>query len=513
GHLRDLPQRKLGVDVEHGFTPEYVTIKEKAKTLAEIKKAAKAAAQVLLATDPDREGEAIAWHVASQLGNGGAGKVRRVLFHEITKDAVAHALAHPLDIDQRKVDAQQARRVLDRLVGYKTSPLLWKSIKTGLSAGRVQTVALRLICEREEEIRKFVPQEYWTVEADLEKDGQAFQARLHKLEGKKPEIKDEATARAIVADALKLPFKVSAVEKGERRRPAPPPFRTSTLQQEAAKQLGFSAAVTMRIAQQLYEGIEVGAEGPVGLITYMRTDSVRVADSAIAQARDYIAKEFGKPYLPAEPVVHKGGKSSTRVQDAHEAIRPTEVLRRPDDLKQHLDSRQFKLYQLIWRRFVASQMTPAVFETTKVDFDLGRFVFRATGSRVLFDGYHKLYHEAHEPEEGKTLDDLPPIPPLAQGDVVTVKQITPNQHFTEPPPRFSEASLVKELERLGIGRPSTYASIISTLKTRWYATAKDRRFAPTPLGETVWQVMKRSFPDVFEVGFTAQMEDELDKVE
>ncbi len=511
GHLRDLPQRKLGVDVENGFTPEYVTIKEKAKTLAEIKKAAKASERVLLATDPDREGEAIAWHVASQLSNGG--KVRRVLFHEITKDAVAHALAHPLDIDQRKVDAQQARRVLDRLVGYKTSPLLWKSIKTGLSAGRVQTVALRLICEREEEIRKFVPQEYWTIEADLEKDAQAFQARLHKLDGKKPEIKDEATARAIVADALKIPFKVTTVEKGERRRAAPPPFRTSTLQQEAAKQLGFSAAVTMRIAQQLYEGIEVGEEGPVGLITYMRTDSVRVADSAIAQARDYIGKEFGPRYLPAEPVVHKGGKSNSRVQDAHEAIRPTDVLRTPDGLKQYLDSKQFKLYQLIWRRFVASQMTPAVFETTKVDFDLGRFVFRATGSRVLFDGYHKLYHEAHEPEEAKTLEDLPPIPPLVEGEVVTVKQITPSQHFTEPPPRFSEASLVKELERLGIGRPSTYASIISTLKMRWYATAKDRRFAPTPLGETVWQVMKRSFPDVFDVGFTAQMEDELDKVE
>src|SRR6266550_2859303 len=476
GHLRDLPRRELGVDVENNFAPKYVTIKEKAKTLAEIKKAAKAADRVLLATDPDREGEAIAWHVASQLN--GNGNVQRVLFHEITKDAVAQALAHPLEIDQRKVDAQQARRVLDRLVGYKTSPLLWKSIKT-----------------------------------DLEKDGQAFQARLHKLEGKKPEIKDEATARAIVADALKIPFKVTAVEKGERRRAAPPPFRTSTLQQEAAKQLGFSAAVTMRIAQQLYEGIEVGEEGPVGLITYMRTDSVRVADSAIAQARDYIGKEFGPRYLPAEPVLHKSGKSNSRVQDAHEAIRPTDVLRTPDGLKQYLDSKQFKLYQLIWRRFVASQMNPAVFETTKVDFDLGRFVFRATGSRVLFDGYHKLYHEAHEPEEAKTLEDLPPIPPLAEGEVVPVKQITPSQHFTEPPPRFSEASLVKELERLGIGRPSTYASIISTLKMRWYATAKDRRFAPTPLGETVWQVMKRSFPDVFEVGFTAQMEDELDKVE
>src|SRR5437879_2073585 len=481
------------------------------------KEAVKKKAEVRQATDPGRKpgddgGTATAVAVAPKrrprkpkapAAESGGGKGALVIVESPTKAktigkylgsgyTVKATVGHLRDLPQRKLGVD---------------------IKTGLSAGRVQTVALRLICEREEEIRKFVPQEYWTIEADLEKDGQAFQARLHKLEGKKPEIKDEATARAIVVDALKLPFKVSEVEKGERRRPAPPPFRTSTLQQEAAKQLGFSAAVTMRIAQQLYEGIEVGAEGPVGLITYMRTDSVRVADSAIAQARDYIGKEFGKPYLPAEPVVHKGGKSSTRVQDAHEAIRPTDVPRRPDDLKQHLDSRQFKLYQLIWRRFVASQMTPAVFETTKVDFDLGRFVFRATGSRVLFDGYHKLYHEAHEPEEGKTLDDLPPIPPLAQGDVVTVKQITPNQHFTEPPPRFSEASLVKELERLGIGRPSTYASIISTLKTRWYATAKDRRFAPTPLGETVWQVMKRSFPDVFEVGFTAQMEDELDKVE
>src|SRR5690242_14558212 len=305
GHLRDLPRRKLGVDVDNGFEPEYVTIKEKAKTLAEIKKAARAASQVLIATDPDREGEAIAWHVAGQLGK--RDKVRRVLFHEITKDAVKLALANPLDIDQRKVDAQQARRVLDRLVGYKTSPLLWKSIKTGLSAGRVQTVALRLICEREDEIRKFVPQEYWTVEADLEKDGQAFQARLHKLDGKKPEIRDEATARAIVADVLKIPFKVTTVEKGERRRAAPPPFRTSTLQQEAAKQLGFSAAVTMRIAQQLYEGIEVGAEGPVGLITYMRTDSVRVADSAIAQPRNYIAKNYANRYSPAASVGHKRG--------------------------------------------------------------------------------------------------------------------------------------------------------------------------------------------------------------
>ena len=512
GHLRDLPKRELGVDVDNNFTPKYVTIKEKAKTLAEIKKAAKAADRVLLATDPDREGEAIAWHVASQLN--GNGNVRRVLFHEITKDAVAEALAHPLDIDQRKVDAQQARRVLDRLVGYKASPVLWKSIKTGLSAGRVQTVALRLIIEREEEIRKFVPQEYWTVAADLEKDGQPFQARLQKLAGHKPEIKNEADARAIVAEVEKLPFVVTAVERGERRRKAPAPFTTSTMQQEAAKQLGFSAGRTMRAAQKLYEGVELGEQGSVGLITYMRTDSVRVSDAAIKQARDYIHAQFDKRYLPDEPNVHKGGRGS-KVQDAHEAIRPTEVGFTPEDLKKYLERDLFKLYQLIWRRFLASQMTPAVYEATKVDFDLagGRFLFRATGSRQLFDGYHALYREAHEAEDAKTLDSLAEIPLLKQGDRVTLKQVVPSQHFTEPPPRYSEASLVKELERLGIGRPSTYAAIISTLRARWYATAKDRRFQPTPQGEIVWKVLKRSFPEVFEVGFTANMENELDKVE
>ncbi|HXF95722.1 MAG TPA: type I DNA topoisomerase [Gemmatimonadales bacterium] len=510
GHVRDLPKRELGVDVEHGFTPKYVTIKEKAKTLTEIKKAAKTAERVLIATDPDREGEAIAWHVAEQIGDGN--KVRRVLFHEITKDGVAQGLANPLDIDQRKVDAQQARRILDRLVGYKASPLLWKSIKTGLSAGRVQTVALRLICEREEEIRRFVPQEYWTIEAQLEKDGQAFLARLHKLDGHKPEIKTAEAAQAVVAEAAKLPFVVTEVSKKERRRNAPPPFTTSTLQQEAAKQLGFSAKRTMRAAQALYEGVEIGAEGPVGLITYMRTDSVRVAESAVAQARDYVRANFDGRYLPAVPNQHRG-KSGSRVQDAHEAIRPTDVARRPEALKRYLAPDLFKLYQLIWRRFVASQMTPELYELTTVDFDLGRFLFRATGSRVLFDGYRALYHEGHETEEGKSPDELGPIPALAPGDRVTVREITPSQHFTEPPPRYSEASLVKKLEELGIGRPSTYAAIISTLRERWYATTKDRRFAPTPQGEMVWKVMQRCFPEVFEVGFTAQMETELDKVE
>ena len=515
GHVRDLPPRKLGVDVENGFAPEYVTIKEKAKTLTEIKKAAKQAERVLIATDPDREGEAIAWHVASQLGNGH--KVRRVLFHEITKDAVANAIANPLDIDQKKVDAQQARRILDRLVGYKASPLLWKSIKSGLSAGRVQTVALRLICEREEEIRKFVPQEYWTIAADLEKDGQAFQARLHKLDGHKPEVKDGETARAIAAEAARLPFVVTDVRVNPRTKRAPDPFITSTLQQEAAKQLGFSAKRTMRAAQQLYEGVEIGAEGPVGLITYMRTDSVRVADSAIAQVRDYIRGHFDARYLPATPNEPRGRKGSGRVQDAHEAIRPTDVAREPEALKKQLESDLFKLYQLIWRRFVASQMAASQYETTTIDFDLGsppgRFLFRATGSRVLFDGFRVLYHEGHEKEERADPEDLAPIPALAVGDAATVKQVVPSQHFTEPPPRYSQASLVKKLEEEGIGRPSTYAAIISTLQSRWYATTKERRFSPTPLGEKVWKVMQRCFPEVFEVGFTAQMETELDKVE
>jgi DNA topoisomerase-1 len=511
GHLRDLPRRKLGVDVDNGFTPEYVTIKEKAKTLAEIKKAARSASEVLIATDPDREGEAIAWHVAGQLGKGRT--VHRVLFHEITKDAVKLALAHPLDIDQKKVDAQQARRILDRLVGYKASPLLWKSIKTGLSAGRVQTVALRLICEREDEIRKFVPQEYWTIEADLEKDGQAFQARLHKLDGAKPDIKDQATAQGIVDEAAKLPFVVTDVTRKERRRNPPAPFITSTLQQEAAKQLGFSAKRTMRAAQGLYEGVDVG-EGPVGLITYMRTDSVRVADSAIVQAREFIQANYDKRYLPDTPNVHAGKRGGAgRVQDAHEAIRPTEVSRRPEAVKQYLESDLFKLYQLIWKRFVASQMTPEVYELTTVDFDLGRFLFRSTGSVVLFDGYRVLFREGHEAEEAKSGDDFGPIPPLAAGDRPTLKGITPTQHFTEPPPRFSQASLVKTLEEQGIGRPSTYAAIISTLQARWYATMKERRFSPTPLGEKVWKVMQRCFPDTFQVGFTAQMETELDKVE
>jgi DNA topoisomerase-1 len=510
GHLRDLPQRELGVDVDQDFAPKYVTIRGKGKTLAELKRAAKSVGAVYLATDPDREGEAIAWHVADQLGSGP--EVRRVLFHEITRDAVREAIQHPTAIDDRKVDAQQARRILDRLVGYKASPLLWKSIKTGLSAGRVQTVALRLIVEREEEIRAFTPKEYWSIEAELEAKRKTFLAKLHKIKGHKPELPNEAAARAVVDAVTGKPFIVSAVTRRERRKHAPPPFTTSTLQQEAAKQLGFSAQRTMRAAQQLYEGIEIGDEGAVGLITYMRTDSTRVAPVAIEAVRAFIAETYAPKYLPEKPNVFAARKAA-RTQDAHEAIRPSDVHRRPDLVKKFLSPDQAKLYQLIWQRFVGSQMAPVVYDTTTIDFEIGDYLFRATGSVVVFDGYHAVFHEGHEAEEGRTLEDLKPVPPLEQGDEAKVKQITPNQHFTEPPPRYSEASLVKELEKRGIGRPSTYSAIISTLRARDYVNLQDRRFHPTDLGETVTRVLISRFPDIFNVEFTSGMENELDKIE
>jgi DNA topoisomerase-1 len=510
GHVRDLPQRELGVDVAKDFAPRYVTIRGKGKTLAELKKAAKGVDAVYLATDPDREGEAIAWHVADQLG--GSGRIQRVLFHEITKEAVREAIRHPLAIDDRKVEAQQARRILDRLVGYKASPLLWKSIKTGLSAGRVQTVALRLICEREEEVRGFSPQEYWTIEADLEAHRKQFQAKLHKIGGHRPELPNEAAARRVVEAVTGRPFIVSAVTRRQRRKHAPPPFTTSTLQQEAAKQLGFSAQRTMRTAQQLYEGVEIGSEGAVGLITYMRTDSTRVAPVALEAVRDFIRKEFPAEYLPEKPNVFSG-RQSARAQDAHEAIRPSDVWRRPEQLRKALTPDQLKLYRLVWQRFVGSQMAPVVYDTTTIDFPVGEYLFRATGSVVRFDGYHKVFHEGHEAEEGRTLDDLKPVPSLQAGEEAKVRQITPSQHFTEPPPRYSEASLVKELEKRGIGRPSTYAAIISTLRQRDYVTLNDRRFQPSSLGETVSRVLVSRFPDIFNIEFTSEMEDELDKVE
>ncbi|MBI4408370.1 MAG: type I DNA topoisomerase [Gemmatimonadetes bacterium] len=522
GHIRDLPERELGVDVEHGFEPRYVTIRGKGRIIEDLRKEAEHAEEVILATDPDREGEAIAYHVAEQLGYSASDgrkdrRFRRVLFHEITGDAVHRALEQPGTIDMRKVEAQQARRILDRLVGYQVSPLLWKPIRPGLSAGRVQTVALRLIAEREAEIRAFTPEEYWSITAQLEEHGQRFDAKLHHIDGKAFRLQNEAAARAVLDDVAGTPFVVSEVKRRERLKNPPAPFTTSTLQQEAAKRLGFSSSKTMRVAQQLYEGVEVGDEGAVGLITYMRTDSTRVAQSAADAARAWIRAEMDERYLPAA-ARHWAGKQQKGAQEAHEALRPTDARRRPEDVASFLHRDQARLYELIWLRFVAGQMTPAVYDTTTLDFDVAgrtgrRYLFRATGSIMKFDGFTRLYREAREEGDHRTLDDLAPLPVLERGERCRVLEIVPAQHFTQPAPRYSEASLVKELERLGIGRPSTYAQIISTLVDRQYVKLEQKRFRPTPLGETVAQVLVRVFPTIFDVGFTSEMEAELDRVE
>ena len=542
GHIMDLPEKKLGIDVENGFKADLVPIPGKERTIAELKHAAKDSREIFIATDPDREGEAIAHHVAGQVWRKNGAPVRRVLFHEITKDAVQKAIAQAGVIDEKKVEAQQARRVLDRLVGYKASPILWKTVKKGLSAGRVQTVALRLIVEREREIRAFRPVEYWTIEAALEKNGQKFTAKLHHIDGHKPEIGSEgaatkiltevqAYAAAVLRETSGKPddfvgmFPVTDVKRRERRKNPAAPFTTSTLQQEAAKKLGFGSKRTMRVAQDLYEGIEVGDEGQVGLITYMRTDSTRIAESAAAQAQDYLRTLFGKEFVASGLQLY-GKAGSANTQDAHEGVRPTDPTRRPDAIKRYLKDDQFKLYELIWKRFMASQMTPAVFDTTTLDYALDAahapkglkpaasdYLFRSTGSVIKFQGFLALYKEAREEGDSKALEDEQALPVVEMGERVPVRSITPDQHFTEPPPRFSEASLVKELERLGIGRPSTYASIISVLADRRYVLLEQRRFFPTELGESVEKVMVKQFPDIFNVAFTSEMELELDKVE
>lgn len=518
GHVRDLPTRELGVDVEHGFEPQYVTIRGKAKVLQELKQKARGADAVILATDPDREGEAIAWHVAEHLGYGkDPDRFRRVEFREITKPAVERALASPGSLDMQKVEAQQARRILDRLVGYQVSPFLWKPIRPGLSAGRVQTVALRLICEREDEIRAFVSQEYWSITAHLEKDEHPFTARLHQVEGKKFTLATGDEATAVVRDIDGLPFRVSELRTRERRKNPAAPFTTSTLQQEAAKRLGFSAKRTMTTAQRLYEGVELGAQGGQGLITYMRTDSTRVSQEAVNAARSWVRREFGEGYLPRSAPDYRG-RQAQGAQEAHEAIRPTSVERHPDDVRPFLEPSEARLYELIWLRFVASQMSPALFDTATADFDLvggsGRqYLFRATGSVLRFPGFTRLYREATEAGDHRRLDDEEPLPALAKGDLSQVKGIEPKQHFTQPPPRFSEASLVKELEALGIGRPSTYAQIISTIVDRGYVELQEKRFHPTPLGDTVSKLLVRVFPELFDVAFTSRMEQELDRVE
>lgn len=514
GHVRDLPEKRLGVDIEHEFRPEYELIKGKGKVVSEIKKAAKEADAIYLAPDPDREGEAIAWHIAEEL-DVKKKPVYRVLFNEITAKAIKEAMSKPGRIDQNMVDAQQARRVLDRLVGYQISPLLWKKVKRGLSAGRVQSVAVRLVCEREDEIVAFKPEEYWSITATLEgKTPPPFAAKLLQANGKKIKIGKEADAMAALAEIEGKPFTVTRVERKETKRHPVPAFITSKLQQEAARKLRFTAKKTMSVAQGLYEGVEIGDEGPVGLITYMRTDSVRVSADALKEAREVIADRFGKEFLPPKAVTYATGKAA---QDAHEAIRPTSPSLDPESVKKFLDKDQLNLYKLIWNRFMASQMMPALIDQTSIDVEVGKYLFRATGSVIKFPGFLKVYEEGkdevaeggEEAEEEKEAT----LPPLEKGDRLSLKKIEPKQHFTQPPPRYTEATLVKELEEKGIGRPSTYAAIMSTIQDREYVEKVENKFRPTELGSLVNTLLVEQFPDLLNVEFTARMEKKLDEIE
>ena len=513
GHVKDLPKKELGIDVENNFEPTYEVIPGKTKVLAELKKLAKDADAIYLATDPDREGEAIGAHLAEVLGKTKKDqkKIFRVLFHEITPKAIKAAFDQAGQVNTNLVDAQQARRVLDRLVGYKISPLLWDKVRRGLSAGRVQTVALRLIVEREREIRAFVPREYWTIHALLEAGAPPqFEAKLLKYKGEEIEVPNQAEADRIVSAVERATWQVGSVQQKEKRRHPAPPFTTSKLQQEAYNKLRFSAKRTMMLAQRLYEGVELGEEGSVALITYMRTDSVRVSSDALGAVREYIGASYGADYLPEKPNFYKSKKEA---QEAHEAIRPTEVMRAPDDVKRYLEDDVYKLYRLIWQRFVGSQMVPAVFDQTTIDINAGDYVFRATGSVMKFNGFLSVYEEAREEKDEEAEEEGRTLPRVSEGERLRLEKIRPDQHFTEPRPRYTEATLVKELEEKGIGRPSTYATIISTIVEREYVTKDQGRFAPTMLGEKVSDLLVRSFEDIFDVGFTAKMEDELDEIE
>jgi DNA topoisomerase-1 len=521
GHVKDLPKSKLGIDIEHNFEPYYIVLKDKRKILSEIKKAVKQVDEVYLATDPDREGEAICWHVAEEIKKMGGKKMFRVTFNEITKTAVLKALAEPREINMNLVNAQQARRVLDRLVGYKISPLLWKAIRKGLSAGRVQSVALKLIVERQAEIDAFNPVEYWSIRALLENNTeQVIDAKLTEKNGEKIDLKNSADSGAIVEELKNAEYVISEVTKKERRRKALPPFITSTLQQDSARKYHFTAQKTMMIAQQLYEGVTIAGEGQVGLITYMRTDSLRVSEEAQKETLAYIETTLGKQYLPETPNVYKSRKSA---QDAHEAIRPSSVSRHPNDIKDNLDNDQFKVYSLIWKRFVASQMSPAVFDDTRVKIGAGQYTFQANGSIQRFDGFLKVYevitdsekpadnNGAGNPDEDKPEDRR--LPDVAQGDKFKLNELLPEQHFTQPPPAFSDATLVKALEEKDIGRPSTYAPIITTLSARKYITRDRGKFAPTELGTLVAKILLKQFSTIINEEFTAKMEADLDKVE
>jgi DNA topoisomerase-1 len=528
GHVKDLPKSKDGVDIENGFIPTYEVIKGKAKVLSDIKRAARGAARVLLATDPDREGEAIAWHIADEIGaEGGDERVQRVLFNEITKNAIQKAIEHPIALDRSKFDAQQARRILDRLVGYKISNILWDKVRRGLSAGRVQSVAVRLVVEREKEIQAFVPVEYWSLEADLAaRLPPEFRAKLSKVDGQKADLKEQAGTLALVADLEKATYTVATVDRKERRRNAPPPFTTAKLQQEAANRLGFSAKKTMTLAQKLYEGVELGEEGAVGLITYMRTDSVRLSTEAVDAVRAYIGATYGQDHLPEAANVYKTKQKSA--QEAHEAVRPTSLDWTPDRVQPFFDAMgerdMARLYELIWNRFVACQMVPAVYDQTTADITASRAVFRATGSILKFAGYLAVYgakppeeEAGAEPEAAAESGDKDAkdrqLPPLEAGMALELRKLVPEQHFTQPPPRFNDASLVKEMEEKGIGRPSTYAAILDTIQEKGYVEKLEKVFKPTELGVLVTDWLVKGFPREMDIAFTAGMEERLDEIE
>lgn len=528
GHVKDLPKSDIGIDFDADFEPNYITIPGKEKVIRSIASAAKDADHIFVATDPDREGEAIGWHIKEEILAGSrAGKsVQRILFNEITKPAILEAMKHPGEIDDRLVNAQQARRLLDRIVGYQVSPLLWDKVRRGLSAGRVQTVAVRLVVEREREIEAFVPTEYWSLVANLSAQlPPAFDAKLYKVADRtvksgafdKParaselHVTNADEARAIVDELNAAVYQVAELTKKEKKRNPVPPFVTSKLQQEAARKLRFNVKRTMRIAQQLYEGVEIGAEGTVGLITYMRTDSTRVADSALGEARDFIGTTFGPPYLPEKAVVYRSKKGA---QDAHEAIRPTGVERTPEKMAPFLTHEQLSLYKLIWQRFVASQMMPALFDQTTVDISAGeKYVFRATGSVLKFDGFLAVYEEGKDEKDDEDDERKLSLPVMSEGDVLALNELRANQHFTEPPARYSEATLVKALEEKGIGRPSTYAQIMTVIQEREYAEKHGDRFHPTELGVIVNDLLIGSFDDIFNAEYTAALEEQLDEIE
>ena len=506
GHVRDLPKSQMGVNVENKFEPKYITVRGKGDILKELRDAKKKVKNVYLAADPDREGEAIAWHLAHSL-NVPLEQKCRVVFNEITKQAVKEAFKHPRVINMDLVNAQQARRILDRLVGYNISPLLWKKVKKGLSAGRVQSVAVKLIIDRENEIRQFKPEEYWSVTAVLLSGEEPFEAKFYGYGKKKTKLSSKEEVDQLLEAIKGKRFVVEDVKTSERRRNPASPFITSTLQQEAARKLGFRTQKTMAIAQQLYEGVDIGKEGTVGLITYMRTDSTRISKTAQTEAREYITEKFGSEYLPKTPRTHK---QKSGAQDAHEAIRPTSVFRIPSEIKSYLSRDQYRLYKLIWDRFVASQMAAAIFDAVSADIRIGEALFKASGSKIKFPGFMKVYVEG---DDHKKKEENKFLPELTRGQILKRKSIEPKQHFTQPPPRYTEASLVKELEDKGIGRPSTYAPILDTIQKRGYVLLEDKRFVPSELGEIVIDLMQQFFPEILNVEFTAHMEEDLDKVE